>query len=247
MNKKLFFLLTLLIGLGISFNVLALELWWPESPLSRIKLEDTSTLTDMVRYFYEWGLFIGGLAVLVSLIIGGFLYLTSMGNPARMSEAKDRIFSALTGLVLLFSIYLILNTINPELTILSIPELETPSETLSPITVSSLLNPCQKASLYDQNGNHIADLIAGEELCYVEEECGVGCYVNKIEIEGVCTLQLWSETGCTGNYFSLSSSDSNIKEKYGLEVKGVKDISTSSISHTITTPACPPFKCLSCF
>jgi hypothetical protein len=72
----------------------------------------------MVKYFYEWGIFIGGLAVLVSLLIGGFLYLTSVGNPTRMAEAKDRIFSALIGLVLLFAIYLILRTINPDLTVL---------------------------------------------------------------------------------------------------------------------------------
>ena len=69
------------------------------------------------------GNFHWGIAVFISLLIGGFLYLTSAGNPARMGEAKDRIFSALIGLVLLFSIYLILNTINPELTILSMPSM----------------------------------------------------------------------------------------------------------------------------
>jgi len=99
----------------------ALETTWPPSPLGT-QLTACAILTDMVRYFYEWGLFIGGLAVFISLLIGGFLYLTSIGNPSRMTEAKDRIFSALIGLILLFSIYLILNTINPELTVLNLPE-----------------------------------------------------------------------------------------------------------------------------
>jgi len=128
MKKKIIFLIILFGIFTINPVVLASEIWWPDSPFDTILDPDgsrtgtPSTLTDMVRYFYEWGIFIGGLAVFISLIIGGFLYLTSMGNPARMSEARDRIFSALIGLVLLFSIYLILNTINPELTFLAIPE-----------------------------------------------------------------------------------------------------------------------------
>ncbi|MBZ9578246.1 hypothetical protein KJA14_00020 [Patescibacteria group bacterium] len=123
MKKKLLFLLILSVTLGTSFKVLALETTWPTSPLGT-DLTDDSTLTDMVRYFYEWGIFVGGIAFFISLLIGGFLYLTSMGNPARMSEAKNRVFSALIGLVLLLCIYLILNTINPELTILTMPKLK---------------------------------------------------------------------------------------------------------------------------
>ncbi len=152
MRKKLFFLLILLITLGVSFEVLALETTWPTSPFGT-DLTDDSVLTDMVRYFYEWGIFIGGIAVFITLLIGGFLYLTSMGNPARMNEAKDRIFSALIGLVLLLCIYLILNTINPELTILTMPTFTSSEETLKKI--------CE-ASLYDQNGDHIIDLEADD-------------------------------------------------------------------------------------
>lgn len=115
------FLIIFLAIFGITFKVLALETTWPPSPFGT-NLTDESTLTDLVKYIYEWGIFIGGIAVFISLLIGGFLYLTSAGNPGRMTEARDRIFSALIGLVLLFSIYLILNTINPELTIPTMPE-----------------------------------------------------------------------------------------------------------------------------
>jgi hypothetical protein len=131
MNRKLFLLIIFLITFGFSFKVFALEVTWPDSPLSPgFTLTDQSSLTDLVRYFYEWGIFIGGLAVLISLLIGGFLYLTSVGNPTRMSEAKDRIFSAIIGLVLLFSIYLILKTINPDLTALTPPTVSLPSSSL---------------------------------------------------------------------------------------------------------------------
>jgi hypothetical protein len=137
MNRKLFLLIILSITLGFSFKVFALEVTWPSSPFGTDLdtactpiTNPSCTLTLLVKYFYEWGIFIGGLAVLISLLIGGFLYLTSVGNPTRMSEAKDRIFSAIIGLVLLFSIYLILNTINPDLTVLTTPTISPPSSSL---------------------------------------------------------------------------------------------------------------------
>lgn len=130
MRKKMLFLIIFLAIFGITFKVFALETTWPPSPFGT-NLTDDSTLTNLVKYVYEWGIFIGGIAVFISLLIGGFLYLTSAGNPARMGEAKDRIFSALIGLVLLFSIYLILNTINPELTVLTTPTVSSPGSALS--------------------------------------------------------------------------------------------------------------------
>lgn len=122
MEKELISFLILLIILGMGSEVLALETAWPASPLGTT-LTDASDLTEMVKYFYEWGVFIGGIAAFISLLFGGFLYLTSAGNPSRVSEAKDRMTSAIIGLILLLSIYLILNTINPELTVLTTPEM----------------------------------------------------------------------------------------------------------------------------
>ena len=78
-------------------------------------------LPKLVQYFYEWGIALGGLAVFIVLIIAGFQYLTSVGDPTKMKEAMDRIESAFLGLVLLLGSWLILNTINPELTTLRLP------------------------------------------------------------------------------------------------------------------------------
>ena len=44
-----------------------------------------------------------GIVVLGALIYGGFRYLTSAGKPAAMADAKDQIFSAFLGLIILFS------------------------------------------------------------------------------------------------------------------------------------------------
>ncbi|MDP2650826.1 MAG: hypothetical protein Q8P04_01900, partial [bacterium] len=50
------------------------------------------------------------------IVFGGILYTVSAGNASKQDDAKQWITGALIGLLLLFGSYLILNTINPELT-----------------------------------------------------------------------------------------------------------------------------------
>lgn len=92
-----------------------LEIDWPQSPAGTL-LTGCSDVGDMIQYFYEWAITLGGLATFVSLVFAGFKYLSSMGQPEAMKEARSQITSAFAGLVLLLSAWLILNTINPELT-----------------------------------------------------------------------------------------------------------------------------------
>lgn len=126
-NKKLLALsiLIVVIALGSASFAAALELTWPSSP-GGTALTDASTLTDLVKYFYEWGIALGGLAAFVSLVIAGFSYLTSVGDPGKINDAKDRATSAFLGLILLLGSWLILNTINPELTQLTTPNFTGP-------------------------------------------------------------------------------------------------------------------------
>jgi len=81
----------------------------------------TPALPEYIEAIYKFALIISGVITFAALVYGGFLYLTSAGNPARMNDAKDQIFSAILGLIILFSAYLILRTINPELIMLSQP------------------------------------------------------------------------------------------------------------------------------
>lgn len=52
--------------------------------------------------------------------------MTSVGNPAKMQDAKEQIFSAFLGIVILLFSYLILATINPQLVMFRIPTLTEP-------------------------------------------------------------------------------------------------------------------------
>lgn len=73
-------------------------------------------IAEQIGKFYQWALGIGGLLALGVLIFGGILYTVSAGNASRQDDAKNWVFGAVMGIFLLFGSFLILNTINPELT-----------------------------------------------------------------------------------------------------------------------------------
>jgi len=177
-NKKIFLLLTVLLLLAFAIPAWAVDCFkistqppcetevkcdwdtvsakccdrlgidWPNSPLGT-SIARCTNVTGMVKYLYEWGIALGGLVTFIALIIGGFQYLTSMGEPAKITEAKDRIQSAFLGLILLLSSWLILTTINPQLTTFK-AELElveiTPEKLELPRTE---LKPCEFVHLYE--------------------------------------------------------------------------------------------------
>ena len=115
-TKKLFLVALLILGCFVLFGAaLALETAWPESPM-HTKVEKDTNIGEFIKYLYEWGIALGGVATFIAFVIAGFQYITSVGNPQTMKDAIDRIKSAMFGLVMLLSAYVLLNTINPELT-----------------------------------------------------------------------------------------------------------------------------------
>jgi hypothetical protein len=85
---------------------------------------------EFISNFYNFALSIGGILAFGAIVYGGFKYAISAGNPTKQSDAKSWITDALWGLLLLFSAYLILHTINPNLVNLNLP-------TLEPLSVST--------------------------------------------------------------------------------------------------------------
>ncbi len=68
-------------------------------------------ITDYINKILGWIVgFIGSLAVLM-IIYAGYIYMTSQGNPERIGVAKEIIIGVITGVVLLFTIGIILRTI----------------------------------------------------------------------------------------------------------------------------------------
>jgi hypothetical protein len=76
---------------------------------------DVTTLPTLINQIYVWSLGIAVLLALLMAILGGYYYMTSAGNAEQSSKGKEYITSALIGLVIIFTAYLLLNQINPQL------------------------------------------------------------------------------------------------------------------------------------
>lgn len=118
-----------------------LQLDWPPSPVPggadldancRDYGSTTCNFALVVRYFYEWGIVLGGLAAFFALLIAGLKYISSFGNPAAIKDAKDRITSVFLGLAILLGSWVILNTISSQLTVLTPPGFQPPPVSVPP-------------------------------------------------------------------------------------------------------------------
>ncbi len=76
---------------------------------------DTTDLPVFISSVYSFALTIVGLAVFVQILRAGFLYLTAAGNMSKAGQAKSMMTNAVVGAILLFSAYLVLYIINPDL------------------------------------------------------------------------------------------------------------------------------------
>jgi len=134
-NKKIFlFFILLFFFLFISDTFCSaqkpLEIDYPT--IKGVKIATiTVDLVEYVRYIFYLAISISGLLAFGALIFGGVKWLTSAGNPASMSDAKDQIFAGILGLVVLLGSWLFLNTINPQLVGYKVPDVSLiPTETL---------------------------------------------------------------------------------------------------------------------
>jgi len=117
----------------------ALELNYPSVPGAETPQDfiNTAPAEDIlplyVKYFYTLSLTIGAFAACGAIALGAFRYLISTTSPGAMADAKEILFAGVTGLIILLSSYLILDTINPGLTflqlekpVIEIPDIEPP-------------------------------------------------------------------------------------------------------------------------
>ncbi len=72
-------------------------------------------ITDYASALYRFGFLICGLVAVFFLIAGGIQWTLSAGDSGRVEQAKEYISGSIMGMVILFSSYLILYTINPGL------------------------------------------------------------------------------------------------------------------------------------
>ncbi|MBI5405273.1 MAG: hypothetical protein HY976_03535 [Candidatus Kerfeldbacteria bacterium] len=93
---------------------------------------DNSLFSRYIGAFYIFFAGVAGIVAVVVMMWGGFHYITSAGNAQKMSQGREIINNAIIGLILLFTSYLLLNLINPNLTRLSLPSLSVLPQIVQP-------------------------------------------------------------------------------------------------------------------
>ncbi len=78
-------------------------------------------IAEYIGFFYRF--FVGtiGIFAVAMVMWSGMKWITASGNPEKISQAKDGITSAIIGVVIALISYILLNTINPMITDLSNP------------------------------------------------------------------------------------------------------------------------------
>ena len=78
-------------------------------------LQENVTLKQYLTWAFRFALALAGFLAVMMIVIGGVEWIISGANEASRSDAKKRINSAISGLVLALVSYLVLYTINPSL------------------------------------------------------------------------------------------------------------------------------------
>ncbi len=149
---------------------------------------------DFATYFgnlYKLALWIVAISALFMLVVGGFLYLSSAGNTSLLGTAKKTIYSALIGLVIALISWLLLDTINSDLTNLKLTGL-TGAIGANSSTSSTSATPASG----DTNKSGCEAL----KYVTVKEQC------NLASSELVKILSCMESKGITNSVFSISSS-----------------------------------------
>jgi len=73
------------------------------------------SLANYIIAIYKWSVTAIAALAVVMIMIAGFRWMTSAGNASMVTQAKDQMFSALIGLILIIGAYTILNFVNPAL------------------------------------------------------------------------------------------------------------------------------------
>lgn len=72
-------------------------------------------LSSYLAAIYKIGIILAAVLAVLMIVIGGIQYMLAGGNPGKLGDAKDTIWQAILGLLLVLGSWLILSTINPDL------------------------------------------------------------------------------------------------------------------------------------
>jgi len=121
-NKILIILFSALFLVSIAFAQSELQIDYPKVPgkTDIFKTGRTPLLPQYIAYAINAAIAISGAVIFFIIIMAGFKYFMSRGSGSKVQDAKDSIFAAFLGLIILLCSYLLLNFISPNYTTLNL-------------------------------------------------------------------------------------------------------------------------------
>lgn len=92
------------------FTLLAVKIGVP-IPGTSCTADSDVDLPEYIGCIYEFATYLAISLAILMIIWGGYRYITSQGNPDALGEAKEIIWGAIIGLLVLMLAYLILSQI----------------------------------------------------------------------------------------------------------------------------------------
>ncbi len=89
-----------------------------------LEIHEGSSLPEYVIYIFRLAMTIAGVVALLAFIFGALRYITSAGNPEKISDAKSRMISSILGLGLVLISFIIISNIDMDIKELEAPELK---------------------------------------------------------------------------------------------------------------------------
>src|SRR3989344_6762360 len=119
MKKHLLIFIALLLATavfsGAAVFAQPLEIQYPQLPGAQLSQEPL--LPDFIKYLYTFSVLAAGFLSVGSAVYGGFKYIASGGSSSATSEARAQITGGILGSLVILGAYILLSTINPQLTI----------------------------------------------------------------------------------------------------------------------------------
>jgi|GEM_PF-1035776 len=163
-----------------------------------------SSLSLYIKAFYDYGMTIAGILAALVLMGGGILWLTSAGNDTKITKARELIIGSIAGLIVLFSSWIILNTINPDLI------------NLKALDIESLELKKQEMNVYSKEAQYDKKFASSEaggtnHCCVIKGELDGSGWIDDTTIIRCASYSLKTEKAekeCTkfyNNYIEQSS------------------------------------------
>jgi hypothetical protein len=130
-RKKMFFILSFIAALALARHALAADGFTALAPIPGLtdqtttSVVDSTTLANFFNNLYKYLVGLAAILAVIEIIWGGLEYSTQ-DSVSKQSDGKERIYGAITGLILVLSPVLVFSIINPSILNLSLnlPEIK---------------------------------------------------------------------------------------------------------------------------